>query len=129
MSDVTSLLRRPSALLVPLLVGLIVLGAALILKSGNNGDAHPSVLAGGANAIAIKNFSFTPAKLTVTPGTKITFSNGDSTEHTATADGSGGFDTGTLAHGRSDPVVFSKPGVYSYHCAFHAFMTGSITVQ
>ena len=127
--NVTSRLRHPRAVLVTSVIALVVLAAVLLLRSGSSGHRHPSVPTVRAGAVAIKNFSFSPAKLTVTAGTKVTFTNGDSTEHTATADAGGGFDTGTLAQGRSKVVVFSKSGTYTYHCAFHAFMTGSITVS
>lgn len=78
--------------------------------------------------IEIANFAFSPPSVTVKAGTIVTFTNKDSTEHTATSDSEGVFDTGTLAQGQSMKVVMSKVGTFTYHCSFHAFMHGSIKV-
>lgn len=127
-----SVLKHVRALILPLLVGAIVAVAALLVKSGGTGGAGgaapASVPAGRGGAVAIRNYNFIPAKLTIKAGTKVVFRNRDATAHTATAD-AGGFDTGTIAPDGSKRVVFSKPGTYSYHCAFHAFMTGTVTVK
>ena len=81
----------------------------------------------GHVTVAISNYKFAPVKLTVKPGTRVTFSNHDMTAHTATA--SGGFDSGTIKPGASATVKFSKPGTYPYICQFHAFMHGTVVVQ
>jgi plastocyanin len=81
----------------------------------------------GHVTVAITNFAFKPAKLTVAAGTRVTFVNHDMTAHTATAD-HGGFGTGTINPRHSDTIRLTKPGRYAYHCLFHAFMTGTITV-
>ncbi|HEY5195655.1 MAG TPA: cupredoxin domain-containing protein [Solirubrobacteraceae bacterium] len=80
-----------------------------------------------AVTVRIDNFAFAPPALTVKVGTHVTFTNMDSAAHTATAD-QGAFDTGTLNHGKSMTVAFDKPGTFSYHCDFHAFMTATIKV-
>jgi plastocyanin len=77
--------------------------------------------------VAITNYAFTPAHLTVKAGTKVTWTNHDATAHTATAD-HGGFGTGTIDPHHSATVRLAKPGTYPYHCIFHAFMTGTVTV-
>jgi plastocyanin len=82
----------------------------------------------GHVSVTITNYTYTPDHLTVKAGTTITFVNHDSTAHTATSDTAGVFDTGTVAPGGRRSVTLSKRGSESYHCAFHAFMTGSITV-
>ena len=78
-------------------------------------------------SIAISNYAFAPKSLTVKAGTRVTWTNHDATAHTATADG-GSFDTGTIAPKASHTIDFSHPGTFTYHCAFHAFMTATITV-
>jgi plastocyanin len=78
--------------------------------------------------VEIANFAFSPPSVTVKVGTIVTFTNKDSTEHTATSDSEGVFDTGTLAQGQSMKVVMNKVGTFTYHCSFHAFMHGSIKV-
>jgi plastocyanin len=77
--------------------------------------------------VAIVNYAFKPADTTVKAGTKLTFTNHDSTAHTATSK-TPGFDTGTLKPGQSATVTVSKPGTYSYYCQFHAFMVATVTV-
>ena len=88
-----------------------------------------SAQSSSGNAVKIVDFKFEPKDLTVPAGTKVTFTDDDSVVHTATSDESGGFDTGTLKQGDSASVSFDKPGTYAYHCDFHAFMQGTITVK
>jgi plastocyanin len=63
----------------------------------------------------------------VAAGALVTFSNGDSTTHTFTADG-GAFDSGMTAPGQSYKHTFSTPGTFAFHCQIHSSMTGTITV-
>lgn len=93
----------------------------------SSGQSAGKALSGHVK-VAITNYKFAPASLTVKAGTKVTFTNNDQTAHTATAD-SGGFDTGTINTGKSATITLTKSGVNPYHCSFHAFMTGKIAVQ
>ncbi len=79
------------------------------------------------HTITIKDFAFNPADLTVNAGDTVTFVNEDGAPHTATAD-NGGFDTGNLSTGQSAAFKFSTAGTFSYFCAVHPSMKGSITV-
>ena len=108
---------------------LLVTGAALtaLLVS--------AVAAGAANASAqIVNCStatacYSPDPIRVTTGATITWSNGTSLAHTATAD-SGAWDTGAIAPGAtSSAITFDTPGTFAYHCRFHADMHGSVIVS
>jgi plastocyanin len=85
--------------------------------------------AGHARTVVIKNFKFVPASITVKPGTKITFRNEDSTDHTVTADKGNAFDTGSFGQGQTKTVTLTKPGSYAYHCSIHPFMHGAIVVK
>jgi plastocyanin len=87
-----------------------------------------STVKSGHVAIVISNFAFGPTQITVKAGTHITWTNHDQTAHTATANDNS-FDTGTIAPKASRTVDFKRPGVYHYHCAFHAFMTGTVVVK
>ncbi|MFF1355417.1 cupredoxin family copper-binding protein [Streptomyces sp. NPDC058297] len=83
----------------------------------------------GEVKVTIKGFAFHPAKLEVSPGTKITVTNEDSATHTLTADDKS-FDTGDLAQGKSATITApSKPGSYSYICTIHPNMKGTLTVR
>jgi plastocyanin len=54
--------------------------------------------------------------LTVDSNTTVTWTNDDSTEHTATSD-SLIWDSGPIAPGESYAFRFTTPGTYPYHCA------------
>ncbi|MHB8376969.1 MAG: cupredoxin domain-containing protein [Dehalococcoidia bacterium] len=72
-------------------------------------------------------WKFVPAAVTVPVGATVTFTNTGSVQHTATADG-GSFDTGAISAGASKTVSFSKAGTFAFHCSFHPWMKGTITV-
>ncbi|WNZ09665.1 cupredoxin domain-containing protein [Streptomyces sp. 11x1] len=83
----------------------------------------------GGTRIVIENFTFSPAKLQVRPGTKVTVVNKDSAAHTVTATEDKVFDTGNIAGGAT--VTFtapSTPGRYSFLCTLHPYMKGTLTV-
>jgi plastocyanin len=85
-------------------------------------------LAAGPVTVSISGYAFHPATITVAAGTRVTFTNHDQTAHTATTTGVG-FDTGTVAPGKSATVTLRRPGTYAYVCQFHAFMHGTIVVR
>jgi len=82
-----------------------------------------------ADAITIKDFSFSPSAVTVAPGATVTVTNHDQVAHTVTAM-DGKFNTGDIAPGRSK--TFTAPntaGAYPYICSIHQYMTGTLTVS
>jgi plastocyanin len=79
--------------------------------------------------VNISNFSFQPALLEVTTGTRVTWTNHDSTPHTVTStdkrfDSSSGLDTNDQYS-----YVFDKPGTYEYFCSLHPMMVGKVVVS
>jgi plastocyanin len=97
--------------------------------SGGSSSGGGSPSTGGSATITIQNFSFSPAKITVTPGEKVTVTNKDSVAHTVTANDKK-FDTGDIGPGKT--VTFtapSSPGGYPYICTIHQYMTGMLTVK
>ena len=78
--------------------------------------------------VTIQNFAYNPKTLTIPAGTTVTFTNMDSVGHTATQDG-GGFDTGMIAPGQFQSVIFSESGTYAYHCTPHPGMKATIIVE
>jgi len=78
--------------------------------------------------IIIENLHFDPQTLTVKSGDRITWVNKDLFPHTATAD-SKIFDSQGIAPNASWVFVAGKPGTYTYACAFHPTMKGTVTVQ
>jgi len=79
--------------------------------------------AGGSNSIAIKNFAFNPATLTIKTGTTVTWMNQDGAVHQIASD------SGTPVAFASYQFTFTQPGTYTYYCPFHPPMKGTIIVQ
>ena len=77
--------------------------------------------------VAIPGKAYEPARITVLAGTTVTWRNGDSLNHTVTAE-SDAFDSGYVAPGGSFSFTFAKQGHYAYHCLIHKFMKGSVDV-
>src|SRR5262245_3389437 len=87
-------------------------GGSSSSSSSTGAAAGASSSAGGTGAVTIKNFAYSPDPVSVSKGTKVTFSNDDQTNHTATATGKGAFDTGTIAPGKSMTVTLNTPGTF-----------------
>lgn len=79
--------------------------------------------------VTIQGFAFSPAKITVAPGTKVTWTNKDSVAHTVTSDKNAWTDSGSIANGAHFSFTFSKPGTYTYHCAIHPTMVATVVVS
>jgi plastocyanin len=126
--------RRTYAALVPTLAAVVVIVVALLVKTGTPAPARPLTAAGvapvasGHTTVIISNYAYSPDHLTVKVGTRVTWTNRDSTAHTVTANNNTSFNTGTINPRQSRTVVFGKVGTFPYHCLFHAFMNGTVTV-
>ena len=93
---------------------------------------HPATGAhghhGGVVEVAIRDFFFEPALLSVAPGTTVVWVNEGAHPHTVTAfDGS--FDSGVLMPGDAFAVTFGGSGTLWYFCEIHPSMTGGVTVS
>ena len=77
--------------------------------------------------VEISDFKFTPAKVTIQAGGKITWLNDGPSAHTATLD-DGSFDSGTLQEGKLKSQSFKQAGTFTYHCSIHPQMTGAVEV-
>ena len=112
-------------------------GLAVGCSSSSNSSATPASpsppSSGGtpvsivAGASVLTSTAYSPASLTITHGGSVTFTNNDSTSHTATA--SGTFDTGLIAPGGSKTVTLQTAGSVTYRCTIHPGMVGTIIVQ
>lgn len=92
--------------------------------------AMPTVpSAGVVRTVAIADSGFSPVGLVVAPGTTVTWTNGGRNRHTVTSD-TGAFGSQVLIPGDKFTVAApTTPGVYAYHCNFHSYMRGTITVS
>lgn len=95
--------------------------------SSPSADAAAAPVSG--DAVAIKNFAFSPATLKVKAGTKVTWTNQDTDAHTVTSAGKGGpLHSAALATHATYSYRFTKPGTYAYLCTIHPFMTATVEV-
>lgn len=78
--------------------------------------------------VNIQNLAFGPARIVVSPGTKIVWTNQDGFQHTTTSD-RGLWDSGPINSGAHFGRLFKKVGTFTYHCTIHPFMHGTITVS
>jgi plastocyanin len=102
---------------------VLVLVTGLVVGAlGGCGSSSPG------SRITIKDFAFRPQDLVVKSGQTITVANLDTTLHGLLADDHS-FSAGSINPGRSQTIVVSRTGRFSYHCTFHASMTGVITVK
>jgi plastocyanin len=88
----------------------------------------PDFTPGKTADVSIQNFAFSPATITITAGTTVTWTNNDSTAHTITSD-TGAFDSGNIANGKTYTHTFSQAGTFAYHCAIHSSMKATVIVQ
>jgi plastocyanin len=104
--------------------------ALFLLRGSASGEESPASTGAQEEEVAIDNFSFTPTKLMVKPGTKVTWVNHDDVPHTVTSRARPrALDSGTLDTDGRYSHVFEKPGTYDYFCAVHPRMTGQIVVK
>jgi plastocyanin len=87
----------------------------------------PTVLA-ATRGVSIRDFAFAPKTVEIRVGDRVTWTNRDAVEHTATAR-NGSFDTGLLGEGESRSVRFTAAGTYRYVCTPHPSMTGTVVVR
>ena len=111
---------------------LVLLVAAFVMvscgKSSGYSNSNTTTPPPVSNSVSIVNMSFSPATLTVTVGTTVTWTNNDGITHTVTSDVTG-FDSGDITMGSKYSKVFSVAGTYSYHCTIHPTMKGTIVVK
>lgn len=94
---------------------------------GSGGPSGPS--GGGGNTVTVGNNFFSPASLSVSPGTTVTWTwaNG-AVSHNVTFDDAGP-NSPTQSSG-SFQRTFASSGTYPYHCTIHgaAVMAGTVSV-
>jgi plastocyanin len=97
-------------------------------RYGSGGASSPAPAAGASagNAVTVVDFGFNPDAITVKVGTTVTWTNIGVT-HTVTAD-KGLFDGGTFKSGETFSFTFAKGGTFTYHCAIHSSMRGTVRV-
>jgi plastocyanin len=92
-------------------------------------DAPPSGEPGATLArVAIGDNTFSPAALEVSVDDEVVWRHNGENPHTVTfADD--GPDSGNLANGETYRLTFEEAGEFSYVCAIHSQMQGTVTVS
>ena len=112
-------MKRIACLFAPFAAGIVVAAAI----------SFPVISAQPSNTkLEIDNFSFSPQRITVKPGTTVTWTNEDDTPH-AVASSTTMFKSKALDTNDSFAFTFTTPGVYEYFCSLHPYMTGAIVVE
>lgn len=80
--------------------------------------------------VAMENYAYSPASLTIQVGDTVTWTNHDQAPHNVvTTSGPASFESPLLATGESWSFTFTVPGTYSYYCSVHPDMRAQVTVQ
>lgn len=120
--------RAPTRILLALLRGNRITafaGMALLCVSSASAQALPPPAAATVNIVDFMKFE--PAVLTVAPGTVVSFSNHDGSNHIVKFSD---LQSPRLRHGASWQRSFPRAGEYAYQCAIHgAAMSGKVVVK
>jgi manganese oxidase len=105
----------------------------------SNAGLLAAILAGSGIAtatptqVAVQLFQFRPARLEVTAGTSVTWTNEDDIVHTVTSgvpeQRDGRVVERLAGRGAAATVEFTNPGVYPYFCERHPSMRGEIRAK
>jgi plastocyanin len=86
-------------------------------------------------AVVLKDISFSPQRIIVSPGTKVTWTNNDGVVHFVNTDphpshnGLLQLNSSSLEKEQGYSFTFAEPGIYGYHCSAHTNMTGQVLVK
>lgn len=118
--------------MIRMLVILCTLASAACFSDDPDDPMAPDLRGEPLVEIRLTDFSFTPASVTISPGTRVRWINTTNTFHTVTPDGhaewqswSTSTSSDTLEH------VFASEGAFAYFCQPHRSigMTGTVTVR
>lgn len=80
------------------------------------------------HAVTIKNFSFSPATITINKGDTVVWTNNDPMAHTVTGNNGGPASQAINSNGTYS-FTFNSAGSFAYHCSIHPSMTGMVVVR
>jgi plastocyanin len=93
--------------------------------SGSTSGPTVSIVAG---ASGMTTTAYNPNPIVVSRGMTVTWVNNDSITHTSNSD-TNAWTSGNIAPGGSFSETFQSTGSFTYHCAIHPNMVGTVTVQ
>ena len=115
----------------PFMLVIAAIASCKMTSAGTGAAVGMGYSGGSTSAVAISGFSFQPAASTISGGISLTWTNHDGVTHTVTTDTgvTPGFDSGNISPGASYRLLLTLPGTYTYHCAIHTSMKGTLIVQ
>jgi plastocyanin len=90
--------------------------------------ATPSPTPAAVVPVAMRDIKFVPARLTVTVGQTVRWTNGDKVTHTV-ASAALKLASEGIPGGQSYQYRATKPGRFPYYCTIHAGQTGVLVVR
>ena len=88
----------------------------------------PAPPVAGGQSVAIRNFVYDPATVSIRVGESVRWTNYDAAPHDAVAL-SGSWKTPLLKVNESATQVYDAPGSYPYYCTVHPAMRGTVEVR
>ena len=80
-------------------------------------------------SVTIAGMQFQPATIRVKAGEEVTWNNTAAMPHTVTGREDGKLSSARLNQGSMFSHTFEQPGTYTYYCALHPSMTGTVIVE
>lgn len=130
-------------------LAVLALGAFYMLRSGGSVTEEMPAVEDGAveeaivveegvgsevgaveeHVVAIKDFKFTPANITITAGESVTWENDEAgVPHSILLD-DGSYKSAAVFAGETETRRFPVTGTYPYHCGIHPTMKGVVIVK
>jgi plastocyanin len=111
------------------LLCLAILAATLAACGGSSyGSPNPSCSGSGTSVSVCDNF-YSPATVTITAGSTVTWTWRGAVAHSVTFSGSGP-NSAVQSNGHVFTNTFNTPGTFTYQCLIHgAAMSGTIQVN
>ena len=91
-----------------------------------NGPVITASIVKGASSMTTE--AFAPSPVEIPAGTTVTWINDDQTVHTSTSN-AGVWSSPALIPGGRFSFTFQSPGTFTYRCAIHPKMSGTVTVR
>ncbi len=107
---------------------LLLLAAFAVAAASATALTPIAVAAPTTHPVTIDGSRFQPSTLAVKAGDTVVWVNKDPFPHTSTSK-VGGFDSQTIAAGKSWTLMPAKKGTFAYTCTFHPTMKGTLRVN
>jgi plastocyanin len=112
-----------------ILICMLTMVPGVTVLAWQNSDTNPVLVLNSplSENVTIVDYSYNPATITVSVGTKVIWTNNGPSAHTVTSD-TGLFDSGNMGVGQKWNYTFDTAGTYKYHCTYHSSMKGTVIV-